>query len=457
MIHRRVLIVEDHAPSSEALCLILRDVGFHAVAVGSAELALEQLEPLAPEVVLTDLQLPGMDGIDLLRQLKERKPELEVVVFTAYATIETAVQAIKAGAFDFVTKPVNPIELEHTLRAALEHRQLKEELERLNQENELLRQDETPPSHPVSRSPLMRKVMETVELVASGDSTVLIRGESGSGKELIARAIHEKSPRAARPFIRVNLASLAESLLESELFGHERGAFTGAIRRKLGKFELARDGTLFLDEIGDISPGAQVRLLRCLQEREFERVGGHEILRVQCRILAATNQNLEEKIARGLFRQDLFYRLNVVPIHLPSLRERKEDIPELTQIFLGRFNHRFRKHVPPLTPEGLARFMTWDWPGNIRELENLVERGVVLGSLETQASLLPQPETTETTTIRGFHPDGSSNLIDYLERLEREILADVLRRTSGNRSRAATLLGIDRNMLRYKIQKYKLE
>lgn len=248
-----VLIVDDHATANEALCLILKDVGLLATGVHSAESALEQLTQEPFDVVLTDLQLPGMDGLELLTRLRDRQPDLEVIVFTAYATIETAVQAIKGGAFDFITKPVNPIELEHTIRAALERQRLKRELERLSQENEQLRAGpEGQLAATIGRSLAMRSVMETVELVAQGDSTVLIRGESGTGKELIARAIHERSPRASRPFVRVNSAALAEGLLESELFGHERGAFTGAVRRKLGKFELAADGTLFLDEIGDI-------------------------------------------------------------------------------------------------------------------------------------------------------------------------------------------------------------
>lgn len=453
-----VLIVDDHATANEALCLILKDVGLLATGVHSAESALEQLAQEPFDVVLTDLQLPGMDGLELLIRLRERQPDLEVIVFTAYATIETAVQAIKGGAFDFITKPVNPIELEHTIRAALERQRLKRELERLSQENEQLRAGpEGQLAAPIGRSLAMRSVMETVELVAQGDSTVLIRGESGTGKELIARAIHERSPRATRPFVRVNSAALAEGLLESELFGHERGAFTGAVRRKLGKFELAADGTLFLDEIGDISAGAQAKLLRALQEREFERVGGHELLKVQCRIIAATNQPLEERVSGGGFRQDLFYRLNVVPVQLPPLRKRKEDIPELVGAFLQRFNQRFRRQVPALTPEGLARFMAYDWPGNIRELENLVERGVVLGSLESQARGLPVGEVQGGhPELAGFKPGGELGLAEYLDRLERDIIVDVLRRAQNNRTQAASLLGIDRNLLRYKLQKYKL-
>jgi len=457
MLPRKLLIVDDHPATNTSLRLILEDVGFKPTSVYSAEEALEALTQQAFPLVLTDLQLPGLDGLELLSRIKERQPEIEVIVFTAYATIETAVQAIKLGAFDFITKPVNPIELEHKIRSALERRQLKHELERLAQENETLRQStDDPAPRLIGHSPLMKEVLETIQLLAPGDSTVLIRGESGTGKELVARAIHEKSPRAALPFIRVNSAALSEGLLESELFGHERGAFTGAVRRKLGKFELAQDGTLFLDEIGDISANAQAKLLRALQEREFERVGGHETLKVQCRIITATNSQLEEKLAAGTFRQDLFYRLNVVPIVLPPLRKRPEDIPALVNEFLHRYNHRFRKNVAPLSPDGMARFVAYDWPGNIRELENLIERGVVLGALETQARLLPVSDAPPSVEAGGFKPGGSLGLADYLDKLERDILADTFKRVGGNRSQAAALLGLDRNLLRYKLQKYKL-
>jgi DNA-binding NtrC family response regulator len=442
-----ILIVEDEAKMRRLLELNLGDDGFTTLSAGDAESGMTLLRENTVDLILTDLKLPGMNGLEFLQAVKRENPALPVVVMTAFGTVETAVEAMKAGASDYVLKPFSLAEMRMVVRKELDVRKLREENRSLR---EALGKRY---SHPniVARSAKMQEVLATVDRVAPTNSTVLLGGESGVGKDLIARAIHEKSRRASGPFIKINSTAIPENLLESELFGYEKGAFTGANVSKPGKFELADKGTLFLDEIGDIPPATQVKLLRVLQEREFERLGGTKTLKVDVRLIAATNRDLREALEQGTFREDLYYRLNVVPIDIAPLRQRKEDIPDLAKLFISRFAGDSGKPVDSISAEAMQILLNYHWPGNVRELQNIIERGCALakGTVLERADIhLDQRPTKAANDAGGFLPDGMT-----LERWEDEMIREALRRANGNKSQAARLLGLSRNALRYRLSK----
>jgi len=399
------------------------------------------------DLVVTDLKLPGMDGLEFLHAVKRTNAALPLVVMTAYGTVETAVEAMKAGASDYVLKPFSLAEMKMVIQKELDVRRLREENRTLR---EALGQKYAHPNV-VTRSAKMQEVLAIVERIAPTNSTVLLGGESGVGKDLIAHVLHEKSRRASGPFIKINSTAIPESLLESELFGYEKGAFTGATATKPGKFELADKGTLFLDEIGDVPPATQVKLLRVLQEREFERLGGTRTLKVDVRLVAATNRDLRAALEEGTFREDLYYRLNVVPIDIPPLREHTEDIPDLVQLFIERFSRGSGKPVTAIRPEALQRLMEFHWPGNVRELENVIERACAMakGSVLELEDIRLEPARPRPALESGaLLPEGFT-----LEQWEDELIREALRRTAGNKSRAARMLGLSRNALRYRLSR----
>jgi DNA-binding NtrC family response regulator len=442
-----ILIVEDEAKMRRLLELNLGDDGFTTLSAGDAESGLKLLRENSVDLVLTDLKLPGMNGLEFLQAVKRQNAALPVVVMTAFGSVETAVDAMKAGASDYVLKPFSLAEMRIVIHKELDFRNLREENRSLR---EALGKRY---SHPniVARSPKMQEVLATVERVAPTNSTVLLGGESGVGKDLIARAIHEKSRRASGPFLKINSTAIPENLLESELFGFEKGAFTGAVASKPGKFELADKGTLFLDEIGDVLPATQVKLLRVLQEREFERLGGTKTVKVDVRLIAATNKDLREALEQGTFREDLYYRLNVVPIDIAPLRERREDIPDLVNLFVSRFTGESGKPVEGIKPEAMQILVNYHWPGNVRELQNIVERACALAKgnvLEASDIHLDVRPTKGVSASGGFLPDGMT-----LEQWEDEMVQEALRRANGNKSQAARLLGLSRNALRYRLSK----
>src|SRR5579872_2065667 len=427
--------------------LNLGEDGFTTLSAGDAESGLKLLRENTVNLVVTDLKLPGMDGLEFLQTIKRLNAALPVVVMTAFGSVETAVEAMKAGASDYVLKPFSLSEMRMVI-----HKEL--DVHKLREENRSLREALGKRyAHPnvVARSTKMQEVLATVDRVALTNSTVLLGGESGVGKDLIARAIHEKSRRASGPFIKINSTAIPENLLESELFGFEKGAFTGAVASKPGKFELADKGTLFLDEIGDVPPATQVKLLRVLQEREFERLGGTRTVKVDVRLIAATNRDLREALEQGTFREDLYYRLNVVPIDIAPLRERKEDIPDLVNLFISRFDDESRKTIEGITPQAMQVLVNYHWPGNVRELQNIVERACALAKgnvLEAADIHLDQRPAKAANGHPGFLPDGMT-----LEQWEDEMVQEALRRAGGNKSQAARLLGLSRNALRYRLSK----
>ena len=442
-----ILIVEDEAKMRRLLELNLGDDGFTTLSAEDAETGLKLLRENSVDLILTDLKLPGMNGLEFLQTVKRQNAAMPVVVMTAFGSVETAVEAMKAGASDYVLKPFSLTEMRMVIHKELDVRNLREENRSLR---EALGKRY---SHPniVARSAKMQEVLATVERVAPTNSTVLLGGESGVGKDLIARAIHEKSRRASGPFLKINSTAIPENLLESELFGFERGAFTGAVASKPGKFELADKGTLFLDEIGDVPPVTQVKLLRVLQEREFERLGGTRTVKVDVRLIAATNKDLREALEQGTFREDLYYRLNVVPIDIAPLRERREDIPDLVNLFISRFTGESRKPVEGITPEAMQILVNYHWPGNVRELQNIVERACALakGSVLDRSDIYLDVRPAKTGNGGGgFLPDGMT-----LEQWEDEMVQEALRRANGNKSQAARLLGLSRNALRYRLSK----
>jgi DNA-binding NtrC family response regulator len=442
-----ILIVEDEAKMRRLLELNLGDDGFTTLSAEDAETGLELLRENPVDLILTDLKLPGMNGLEFLHAVKRQNAALPVVVMTAFGSVETAVDAMKAGASDYVLKPFSLSEMRMVIHKELDVRNLREENRSLR---EALGKRY---SHPniVARSPKMQEVLATVERVAPTNSTVLLGGESGVGKDLIARAIHEKSRRASGPFLKINSTAIPENLLESELFGFEKGAFTGAITSKPGKFELADKGTLFLDEIGDVPPATQVKLLSVLQEREFERLGGIRTVKVDVRLIAATNKDLRQALEQGTFREDLYYRLNVVPIDIAPLRERREDVPDLVNLFISRFTGESGKPVEGITPEAMQTLVNYHWPGNVRELQNIVERACALakGSVLDPSDIhLDVRPAKAANGPGGFLPDGMT-----LEQWEDEMVQEALRRANGNKSQAARLLGLSRNALRYRLSK----
>ncbi len=442
-----ILIVEDEAKMRRLLELNLGEDGFSTLSAGDAETGLKLLRENTVDLVVTDLKLPGMNGLEFLQAVKRQNAALPVVVMTAFGTVETAVEAMKGGASDYVLKPFSLSEMRMVIRKELDVRDLREENRSLR---EALGKRYVHPNV-VARSPKMQEVLATVDRVAPTNSTVLLGGESGVGKDLIARAIHEKSRRASGPFIKINSTAIPENLLESELFGYEKGAFTGATASKPGKFEMADKGTLFLDEIGDVPPAIQVKLLRVLQEREFERLGGTRTVKVDVRLIAATNRDLREALEQGTFREDLYYRLNVVPIDIAPLRQRKEDIPDLVNLFISRFAGDSGKPVKSITPEAMQILVNYHWPGNVRELQNIIERacalakGTVLEAPDIHLDLRP---AKAANGVGGFLPEGMT-----LEHWEDEMIQEALRRADGNKSQAARLLGLSRNALRYRLSK----
>jgi len=441
----RILVVDDEESQREMLGGFLKKEGYSIALANSGEAALKLCLDKFFEVALIDLKMPGMDGIELFAKLKEINPEIQVIVMTAYGSVETAVEAMKKGAFYYVNKPIDLEELKINIKKALENqkilaenRYLKEQLEEKYKDLKI-----------IGESKAIKEVLSTVARVAESDSTVLVRGDSGTGKELVARAIHALSHRAAQKFIFLSCAAIPETLLESELFGYEKGAFTGATRRKVGRFELADSGTLFLDEIGDLSLETQVKLLRVIETQEFERLGGKETVRVNVRIISATNQDLENKIREKTFREDLYYRLNVITIFIPPLRERKEDIIPLVNHFIQKYNQRCGKNIQGLTQEAKEILFSYPWPGNIRELENVIERAIVL----SRGEAIDKSDLAYLSFQRA--EELPSTL--FLKDLEKNHILKVLEKTGGNLSQAAELLGIHRNTLRLKMKEYQIK
>jgi DNA-binding NtrC family response regulator len=442
----KVLVVDDEPSARSALADILRAEGFTVETAGDGFKALGRLEEFEAEVVLTDLNMPGIDGVELLRKLKAQNPELPVVLMTAFGGVETAVAAMRDGAADYLTKPLNTDELVIVLGRTIDTARLRREA------NELRSQLKHRYSFDniVGASPEMQRVFKTVAQIAPSRATVLLSGESGTGKELVAAAIHHHSPRASGPFVKLHCAALAESLLESELFGHERGAYTGADRKREGRFEQANGGTLFLDEIGEISLGTQVKLLRVLQEREFERVGGSQTLQTDVRVVAATNRDLKEMVAAGKFREDLYYRLNVINLGLPSLRQRPSDVPALAMHFLKHYASENGKAVQRISDEALTQLASYPWPGNVRELENVIERAVVLAEGETiELHHLP-PELSAVARGGGAPPIPGATI----DEIERYAILKTMESVGGSTTRAAEILGISVRKIQYKLQEY---
>ncbi|RKX30710.1 MAG: sigma-54-dependent Fis family transcriptional regulator, partial [Verrucomicrobia bacterium] len=425
---------------------------YQVLTAANASQALDILTSRPVDVVISDLRMPGMDGMALLRRVRGLSARPVFILLTAYGSIEAAVEAMKQGAYDFLTKPVNLDRLEIILRRALKERRLEKDNVELRRELD----EHYGLENIIGRSPPMQEVFEIIRQVAPTRATVLIEGESGTGKELVARAIHRLSPRADGPFIAVHCAALSPTLLESELFGHEKGAFTGAVEMRRGRFELADGGTIFLDEIGEVDPSVQVKILRVLEERTFERVGGEQTIEVDVRLLAATNRSLHQLVAEKRFREDLYYRLHVVRIHLPPLRERKEDIPLLCEHFLRHFAEENHKGIEGFTAEAMDALIAYDWPGNVRELRNAVERMVVLargprlGVRDLPPEIrqnVPREQTASTGSLRNL----------TLREAEKRLIVEALKANSGNRTRAAEQLGISRRTLHRKIKEYGLK
>ncbi len=446
-----ICIVEDNDTMRLGISESLQREGYRVQAFADAPAALNYLNEHPADLVISDLRMEPMDGLQLLEEIKQRQPLMAVLMISAYGTVQDAVKAMRLGAADFLTKPFSPDELRVRVAKIIQSVAQEKLLDRLQEHNRYLEEELSQEyEQMVGRSVVMQEVFRLIDRVAVQESAVLISGESGTGKELVARAIHRKSKRSEKPFVRLNCAALNENLLESELFGHEKGAFTGAIRQKKGRFELAEAGTLFLDEVGDLSAATQVKLLRVLQEKEFERVGGEQTLRADVRIIAATNRDLRELIARERFREDLYYRLNVIPIPLPALRERREDIPLLAEHFLKKLNSSKR-----IDAAGMKLLQAYPWPGNIRELENFVERLAVIA---------PQEVISAGVIAAHLQPPGShfkytaqhGSLNEALYNFEKTLLIEAMDKAGGVKNRAAKLLGIRTSALYYKLEKFGL-
>jgi two-component system NtrC family response regulator len=449
----RILVVDDEKNYLVVLDALLSEAGYEVMAAAGGARALAMLEDEEPDLMVTDMRMPRMSGLELIAAVKERYPDLPVIVMTAYGTVENAVEAMKLGAVDYIMKPFENQELLLTIDKALK-------LRRLMAQNRLLKEDARRAGgfgRIIGDCRSMRAVFAVVAKVAATKATVLITGESGTGKELIARAIHEQSPRADEPFVAVNCMALTETLLESELFGHEKGSFTGASARRKGRFELADKGTLFLDEVGEIAPSLQVKLLRVLQERTFERVGGNQPISVDVRIVAATNRDLAAAVAQGRFREDLFYRLNVVRVELPPLRERREDLPALVAHFVRRYAAEMGRAAPAVSPEAMALIYDYAWPGNVRELENALERAVIMAGGEIRPQDLPLevgPGAAEPCSAPELPSDMGIN--QAVEDLERRMILRALQEANGVAAHAAEALGVTKSNLAYKMKKYGL-
>jgi len=445
----KILVVDDEATHRKMIDTVLSAEGYEIHQAGDGRSAVAEVEKQFFDLILMDIRMGPMDGMEALKRIKEISPGILVVLMTAYASVGTAVEALRAGAHDYLLKPLDIEELKILVEKALHHR-------KLEQENLLLKErlgDHLRFHHIIGQSRPMLQLFETMALVAPSEATVLITGESGTGKELIAGAIHQNSPRKDRPLIKVNCAALPEPLLESELFGHEKGAFTGAVSRKQGRFQLAHKASIFLDEIGEMPPTTQVKILRVLQEREFEPVGSTQTLQVDIRVIAATNKNLKEEIEAGRFREDLFYRLNVVTLQVPPLRERREDILLLADFFLKRYAEKNHRHIKGFSPKATDLLMRHTWPGNVRELENVVERAVILAREE-----IITPDNFPTA-LRDMDTSAAELDLDLspgksLKEMERRMILRTLEETGGNRTHTADILGISRRTLQLKLKEY---
>ena len=445
----KILVVDDEPSHRRMIEAVLDAEGYDIKQADNGQAAIAAVEDRFYDLVIMDIRMPKVGGIEALKKIKEISPGIPIILMTAYASVGTAVEALKSNAYDYLTKPLDIDELKILVAKALRFRQLEQEnvylKERLNDRFDF--------SKILGRSPAMNSLFETMALVAPSEATLLIEGESGTGKELIANAIHQNSPRSERPLIKVNCAALPETLLESELFGHEKGAFTGAIARRQGRFQLAHKSSIFLDEIGEMAPTTQAKILRVLQEREFEPVGSTQTLKVDTRIIAATNKNLKEEIDQGHFREDLYYRINVVVLRVPSLRERREDIPLLADFFLKQYAKKNRRSIQGFTPRAVDLLMRHDWPGNVRELENVVERAVIM-SRGDMITPLEFPEILKELDI-----DGQASRVDLtpgrsLKEVEKDMILRTLDETGGNRTHAAKQLGISRRTLQLKLKEY---
>lgn len=440
-----ILLVEDDISHCTILQALISGWGYRVSVAHNGRQALEQVRAQPFDLILSDVRMAEMDGIAALKAIKSYNPAIPILIMTAYSNVESAVEAIKAGAYDYLTKPLDFDTLQLTLARALEHTSLKSENQDLKQR---LRFDQ---QNFIGRSEPMRKLLEMIAMIAPSEATVLISGESGTGKELIARAVHANSLRKDRPLVSINCAALSESLLESELFGHEKGAFTGADKRREGRFMEADQGTLFLDEIGEVSPLMQAKLLRAIQEREIQRVGSNQTLSVDVRLIAATNRDLLADVEAGRFRQDLYYRLNVVTVDSPPLRARREDIPLLAMHFLAKFAERNRKPVKGFTPLAMDMLLKYSWPGNVRELENSVERGVILLSGDFISEKELPLSINQCVDVQPDRQCGQA--IQPLEQVEKQAILAALEQTAGNKTEAAKQLGITRKTLLAKLQK----
>ena len=433
-----ILVVDDDPYIQKALEDRLASLGYGVLVSADGIDALEVFERHRPQLILLDIELPGMKGLDVLKEIHSRDTDVPIIMITAYGSIDLAVQAMKDGAYDFIPKPFKSGHIGLVVQKAMERQRLRREVDVLSQEVDRRYRLVT------GTSPKMIDAIEAAKKAAASRSTVLLLGESGTGKELFARAIHNWSERKNRPFVAINCVGLSKDLLESDLFGHERGAFTGAHQLKKGKLEFAHGGTVFLDEIGDVSPDLQTKLLRFLQEREFERVGGTEAIRVDVRIIAATNRDLQSAMKEGRFREDLYYRLNVVPITLPPLRGRREDIPDLAQFFVGRFSKETKKSITGISKAAMEKLISYDWPGNVRELGNVIERAIVLGTgpqidLQDVGIGINLTELTTAAEHISYH--------QAIDGYRREVIVQALAETQGNRAAAARLLGLERSYL----------
>jgi len=455
MNNEEIIIIEDNETMRLGMVESLHREGYHVKDYANGVDALTAFKEKRVSLIITDLKMEPLDGMEVLRQVKEIHPHTEVLIVSAYGSIDTAVQAIQRGAADFLTKPFSPEELRIRVKSIMSKIQHRQELENLMEQNRILNEElALQYEDMVGTSQAMKEVFALIQQVADKDSSVLIQGESGTGKELIARAIHRNSKRAEKSFIKINCGALNENLLESELFGHEKGAFTGAVRQKRGRFELANQGTLFLDEIGDISPAMQIKLLRVVQEGEFERVGGEDTIRTDVRIITATNRDLQKLIYEDKFREDLYYRLSVIPITLPPLRERRDDIPALVNHFLKKVAQKFQQPIKTINRQAVELLYNYSWPGNIRELENLIERLFVICTGEEIDSeiIAAHLNPAQNVSKEGIHKALDDALFNY----EKNLIMQAMKKAGGIKNKAAKILGIKTSSLYYKLEKFGL-
>lgn len=467
-----ILVVDDDKSIRYSLKRMLEEE-YAVLTAQNGEDALAQMKESSPDLVIMDIRMPGQSGIEVLKEMKAIDPKALVILMTAYGTTETAIEAMKHGAFDYILKPFPILQMKELVKKAMALRKLmKQEVSYAPEPDQAIEKEE---EQIVGSSPKMQEIYKVIGQVAPSDVTVLLRGESGTGKELIARAIYQHSLRSNQLFMPVNCAAIPDTLLESELFGHEKGAFTGALARRIGKLEQCHGGTVFLDEIGDMSLSTQAKLLRVIQEKSFERLGGRETIRVDIRLIVATHKDLEEMIVKGEFREDLYYRLNVVSIKIPPLRERKEDIPTLVSYFLRRFNRELKKEIAGLTPGALEKILTYHWPGNVRQLENVVKRAMLFcqGDWVLEDHLLLEGEEKKegtpdhpTRNIEGLYDalfealterSSTRGGLDLISAIEKEMILRALKKTKGNQVQAASLLGINRSTLRGKMERYHIK